>query len=355
MLGFVLMTRNEGRRLDLGLRRLAVALQDGAESGAELLVIDAGSQDDTLARLQAFVAGPGRGAEILRLDAGPIHMQAGLRLARDRLEAPYLLGLTGQDLICPAAIGPLRARLRAEQPDMMICNHGWWLAGPASVLDCADADRMAALAKTGTGAGKGDRAPERAALHRLLADPRRLVAGPDVAAAEAGADWDVYDAALDRAGRVSVFGDPVLLRPVPGDRLAGLFGLAEAKLRACPGPQRPALLERLLQRLGDAMMFCDPGRAADTLAAAEQFRAAPAWRLRDAGKTRPGPAAQLLEALQSGGAPAGLAVLAVQAAAQDRARLLALSAEIQALREDLDLALPGPDYLLELYERVRLR
>ena len=28
-------------------------------------------------------------------------------------------------------------------------------------------------------------------------------------------------------------------------------------------------------------------------------------------------------------------------------------AEMQQLRLDLDLALPGPDYLLELYERVR--
>ena len=42
-----------------------------------------------------------------------------------------------------------------------------------------------------------------------------------------------------------------------------------------------------------------------------------------------------------------------QTAAQDRARIAALTGEIRDLRRDLDLALPGPGYMRELYERLR--
>ncbi len=360
MLGLVLVARNEGRGLGLVLRQLGAAMR----AGAKVLVISAGSQEDTLAQIRFFGESCGQGAgsesgqgsedgpDILRLDQDDLDMAAALALGRDRLGTPYVLGLGGEDLICADAIAPLIARLIAEQPDLMICNHSWRVAGRGFALPCVDAARMAALAGRAT--------PSRAALRGLLADPRRfLLAGRDVVwpetgtGAGAGDDWDIYDTILKQAGRVAVFTDPVVLRPEPDDLSVALFKTVAAQLAACPPASRLALMERLLPRLGDGMAFYAPENAMDVLRGAARLREIlppPEWH---AAARVPGPAGGLLGAVQQGGDPAGLGVLAHLAATQDRARLLALSREIRALREDLDLALPGDDYLRALYERVR--
>lgn len=342
MLAILMLVHNAGRRLDLGLRQLQPVLHEGA---GPLVLIDTGSQDGSLEKLQAFVAGPGRGAALLRLHQPRLTLAEAVELVRAETGMEYVLGLTGQDLLLPEALPPLRAMLQELQPELAVCGQGWWQTGLGAPLAAADAARMSAGA------------PE-----QLLPDLRRLLPGTRLAARMGPVaplpgllgDWRAYDAWLEAAGEVRVFPGPVLLRPMPQGKLAQRCDELAQALRAVPRRQRPALLEQGLSRISDEIAFCDPATAGEDAAAAARLRRGLSWRARARAVRLPGPAGLLMKALQRGGETAALAVLAQQAAAQDRARLAALAGEIRSLREDLELALPGPDYLRELYERVRL-
>lgn len=341
MLAVLMLVHNGGRRLELGLRQLQTVQQ----AGALLVLADTGSQDGSLEKLRVFAAGPGRGAVLLQLDQPELGLPEAVALVRGETGADYVLGLTGQDLLLPKALPPLLEMLRCRRPELAVCGQGWWQTGPGAPLAAPDAGRM------------GKVAPK-----QLMPDPRRLLPAAGLAG-RMGApaplpgplgDWQAYDAWLQAAASVRVFPGPVLLRPPPPGRLAQMCsGLAQA-LRAAPRRQRPALLELGLLRLGDEIALCNPASAAEDATAAAGLQRSLGWRAGARAARQPGLAGQLMRALQQGGEAAALAVLAQQAAVQERARMAALTGEIRTLREDLDLALPGPDYLRDLYERVRL-
>lgn len=348
-LGLVLLTGNDGRQLDFALPRLGLAVAQGVP----LLIVDRGSQDGTLERLAAFVQGPGRGARLLELEAPELNLAAAMTLARQELGSAYILGVTGRDLLCPEALEALRWQLKARTPDLAVCAQGWWQTGAGVPLAPADAGRLVELAAKA--------APDPVLLRP---DPRRLLPSAELALRLESslrgsgplAAWDIYDAWTEAADRILVHPEPVLLQELPKSPLQRLFrGLAQRLGEPAGRRDRMRILEQGLLRIGQEMRFCDPAEAAAEIAAAQELLRGLNWADRRRAAAAGGPAGELLAALRRGrhGLSAARSVLTQQAAAEDRRRLEALAGEIRALRQDLDLALPGPDYLRDLYERVR--
>ena len=236
MLSVLLITRNEGAGLRPALQRLAAALAPDED----LLAIDLGSEDDTVPQLAAFLAG--RAGALIRLDApgpdtpGPTRAEA-MALARGRARHPYLLGLTGQDMVRPAGIAALRALLARDMPQAVVVNRGWWLGAPDVALDPPDAARIAALGAE----------PGRDGLLRLAPDPARLLLhaglaeklGPGTPAADSDPDAGraLWTRALETAQSVALAPEPAWCSPLPerpaAPALARVAALAET------GPTRP--------------------------------------------------------------------------------------------------------------------
>ena len=344
MLGFVLLTGDDGRQIDLCLHRL----QGVVGEDLPLVIVDKGSRDGTLERVENFVGGAGPGVRLIKLDEPALTPAMAVALARTEIGAEYILGLTGQDLLCPETLEPLTRWLAAQKPDLAIIAQGWWQTGAGAILPPVDLAQMAA--------GGADPA-------MLVADPRRLMPSRELAARlePPGTgpldEWKAYDAALAAAGAVMVWPDPVLLRPMPESPLQSLFSALTQHIQSLPHAERGAALSTGVRRIGDVMGFCDPSRAeAEIDAALGLFRTLGRGERKLACAVG-GPAADLLAALQDGGRRHGRTaarlVLMGQTAVQDRVRIAALTGEIRDLRRDLDLALPGPGYMRELYERLR--
>jgi hypothetical protein len=165
---------------------------------------------------------------------------------------------------------------------------------------------------------------------------------------------DDYEAAVQGAGRIGFVPAPVLLSPLPAPcDPAPQIATLSARLSAAPRGDAPALLGRALLRLDDMLALLDPAQAEGFLAAARAFAAALPRRLRRQALAHEGPSGAILSDLRRGDGASARARLTLHFAAQDRARVAALTGEIAQLRADLDLALPGPDYLVDLFHRAR--
>lgn len=365
MLTLMLMTQDDGRGLDLVLRQIAAArciasgpddaggalLSASAQSAAPLpvVIIDTGSSDGTLQRLRDFVAGPGQGAILICLQQPQLSLAAARELARAETGSPYVLGLTGQDRLLVDHLPGLLDVLERDRPDLVIDPQGIWQTAELASLPMPDSLRL-------QGADPVNPAELMPDLNRLM-PTADLVATQGTVAADAGllGDWHSYDRWLQQAGKVVVAPAPLVLRPQPAPGVSQLLTWLQAALVSLRGGRRRALLLRGLTVLGDEMAFCDPAQASEDAAAAWAFYRALGWRERRLAAAQPGAGGQLMAALRRGGQLMAALVLGQVAAAQDRRRLAALTQEIRRLREDLDLALPGPDYLRILYERVRPR
>lgn len=366
MLTLMLMTRDDGRGLDLVLRQIAAArriasgpsggggapLAASAQSAEPLpvVIIDTGSSDGTLQRLRDFVAGPGQGAILICLQQPQLSLAAARELARAETGSAYVLGLTGRDRLQVDNLQPLLDVLEWQKPDLVIDPQGVWLTGgEQTALPAPDAARL----QRGGPLNPAELMPD---LNRLM-PAADLVATQGTVAADAGplGGWHSYDRWLQQAGKVVVAPAPLVLRPQPEPGLVSLLAALRDGLAQVRGQKRRALLQRGLTVLGDEMAFCDPAQASEDAAAAWGFYRALGWRERRFAAAQPGAGGQLLAALRQDGPLLATLVLGQMAAAQDRRRLAALTQEIRSLREDLDLALPGPDYLRILYERVRPR
>jgi hypothetical protein len=152
---------------------------------------------------------------------------------------------------------------------------------------------------------------------------------------------DAYDARLAAAARVALVAEPVVLRAPCPDRTRSLLG------------RPPAGIELHMHRLDDALADTEPSEAHRTLDAATAFLAGLPRDLRRRALDHDGPSGRLLAALAKGDRGAAFGLLAIEAAARDRAVSKAVAAQIAALRADLELALPRPDYLRETYDWLR--
>jgi len=349
-LAVVLVLRDAGD----GLRRICQGLAAALAPGDRLVAVDGGSRDATAQGLRRFTADPGWGAgvaaEVIGLpEDTPPDPWLWVAAGRARVEAGHVLCLRGSDLPAPEGFAALRACLVAA-PDLVLAARGHWLAGPRSCLPAPDAGRWPA-------ATPADPAAARAAALALAPDPWRLVFSQDLAArggfarpADTGiaAAWAQWEAALGAASSLAFCPVPVAHGALPG--AAG--GEVPALLR--PMLIEPALAERALQRLDDHLALLDAAgvpACLDTLAGLlgtlprRARRRAAGWG---------GVSGPVLAALAARRRDAAQAALLLLLAARDATRQRALSAEIAGLRADLDLALPGPEYLAWLRERARL-
>ncbi len=340
---------------DDGLAMVLHRLARGLDRMDRLVIIDEGSQDGTRARLRAFSDGPGRGAHILYLEQGEAPPKMARALARRVTGAEYVLGMGRRDLLVAEAVSKLETQLQVERPDVLICPHGWWVAGPSSVLLAADAERVAS-------------ADDPLSTERyldLLPDPRRLILRDPEAeehcllateASDLAREWDSYDAMVSAADEVALCPDMVVLRPLPKCRTVQAITAARARLaQVMPRAERAPLVARMVSRIEDELTQVDAANTDAILAAARDLFRTLTWRERRVLRAASGSAARLLATAGAGDYATARSLVAQLAATRDRACMRALSGEIGQLRVDIDRALPGPDYLMELYERVRPR
>ncbi|MFV0383280.1 hypothetical protein [Paracoccus sp. (in: a-proteobacteria)] len=357
ILSVLVTIRNDTPGLATHLHQLARAL----DRLDRLVIVHDEVLADTAAHLRRFSEGPGRGAHILALDRAELVPRTLCRLARLVTATEYALHLGPQDFLCPDVIADLDDRLRQDRPDLAICASGWWVAGPYSALPEPETARLAEWADNPPAPGQ---APGQALS--LRPDPRRLVLRDtdlDSACREAlrdgdpAADWACHDRIVGGAASIRVVPTPVLLFPLPAaERVARALTAARHALSAKdPKTPRDTLRARILQRLSDELRHAGPAHAGADMAAARDLAASLSFRERRALRHATCPAGQLLAAAAAGDHALMAGILTQQAAARDRAAMLALQDEIARLRRDLDLALPGPEYLLQLYERLRPR
>ncbi|MBE1291341.1 MAG: hypothetical protein GJ677_02515 [Rhodobacteraceae bacterium] len=330
MLSFVVISRGEWSDLRRSLARLAGAVRPEEK----VFVVTCGASEDTLRELERHPY-----VQTLRFDVPELSRAEVMHLMRSEVQTPYMLCLDGQEMIVPEALPALRLLLRSQSPEVVVLNRKWWLGSTDVTLPAPDHRRLMALEAT----------PPRQDLLGLTPDPGRLLLHVDLAkrlAEEAmtTGEWDrdmaAWNRILEASEHVLLCPEPVLLAP-----LATRAAAPAVQAAAHVAPPDTALLWA-----GDALAFAEPGEAHALLEAAEVLLAGFAT---DSALPDLGPMAPVLRGLRSGGPAMGLAELALVFAAQDRARTEALTQAVGTLRSDLDLALPGPDYLRRLYDRIR--
>lgn len=341
MLSFVMVTQDEGADLDAGLRALdAVMTPDD-----RLIAVDTGSTDHSVARLEAFDAR----CHLVRLDAGALGWAEAMRLALDLAQTPYLMALQPRDRLCPGPLSALRDYLAASAPDLAVLETGWWLCDPDHPMPRSDTALAMALPAPA----------DPAALQGLCPDPRRLVLSSarwrDRREA-LGADKtavSLYAEVLAQAGSAHFQPGPVLLHPpAPADPVALLRDVAQ-EMAALPAAARAARLDARLVWLDEVVMRTPPEAGAALLDAFAGVLRGLARPLRRRLRAADGPAGMIAAALHRRGRAEALATLALLAAQENRRRTEHLATDYARLRGDLDLALPGPDYLRALYARLR--
>ena len=342
MLTFAMTTGNEGPDLDLTLRALAQV--KGPHDA--LLVFHTGDEP-TLARLQSFAAN--HRTQIIQTD-GPMDDRGDfLRLALQMAETDYTIALGPTDRLLPEAFTALRETLQQENPDLCLFNSAWWLADADHPLPRGDNALF-------------DTLPLRPAAKDcagLLPDPRRLIFRT--------ADWQprlatwppameeraIYQRALTESTKLMVLRAPVLLHLYCSANPArALSGFTQA-LAARPKRERAACLAEWMPFLDEQIALCPPTETSallDTLP--DVIAQLPRSVRRDMARL-PGTFARLLEAQITDGRVGAKAELSLQMSAQQQRRTDILASAYSKLRQDLDLALPGPDYLRNLYTRLR--
>lgn len=342
MLTFAMATRDEGPELELALRALARA----SGPGDRLLVFHSGD-DRSLTRLQGFAAEyPTR---TIRTDSPVGGHRDLLRLALDMAETEYTLVLSPSDRLQAEAFAGLRQTLAQTAPDLALLHSAWWLADDSHPLPRSDSAAFDSLPPQ----------PAAADCAGLLPDPRRLVyrtadwlarlatwpAAPDARA--------FYERALADSSGLSVTRAPALLHALtPVDPVPTLQALIHA-LRERPRAERAACLADWRPALDEALTLCPPGQSAAFLTALPRIVALLPRPLRRDMARQPGPFARLLEAQIAEGPLGARVTLSLQLSEQQQQRSDILAAAYGRLRADLDLALPGPAYLHDLYTRLR--
>lgn len=331
--------------------RICAHLRLAVPEPVPLVLIDAGSGDGTAHRLAGFAASSH--AQHVALSRTGHSRDIVCDIVRRMTGCRHVLLLQPQDRLVAGTLPRLAAWLERHDPDLTLLAGGWWLtdlpgrprAGAGAGLAFPDAPRQTALQ---------DGAPAEALL-ALTPDPRRLLQGQGSAPghdpfADPAAAWAAWEAALAGAGAAMLFADPVLLRPFPQVSAAPAVAVLHDRLLAAPRGAQAGLLARLAPWVGDAFALSSARAAWPVAEAIHRLWAGMPRRLRRLAIALPGPAGSVFKATSEGQL---LAVLALLATARHEALTASLVADHRQLRADLDLALPGPDYLADLYARVR--
>ncbi|MEL7090204.1 MAG: hypothetical protein AAFN94_00580 [Pseudomonadota bacterium] len=342
MLTCLLATHDEGSAFDLFLRALA----DAIGPADSLLVFHSGDAQ-TLARLQGFAET--HATRIIQIDQPVAGHGDLLRLGMRMVEQGYVLALDPTDRLQAEAMATLRTQLNRDAPDLALVHSGWWLADAGHPLPRSDSAMFATLPVQ----------PNQAACAALLPDPRRLVwRAPDWA--DRVAHWPqdlegkaLYARALADSTQRSAVRAPMLLHrmdPVdPAPVLAACIADLETRAKAA----RTAALADWAPLLDEHLSLCPPAAAATILDTLPRIAALlPRQARRHMGQQK-GSFARLLHARITDGALGAKAELGLGLAAHQHHRSDLLAHAYDRLRRDVDLALPGPDYLQALYTRLR--
>lgn len=335
------------------IRRIAGHLRSAVPKNLPLLLIDAGV-DETTSRLLANFAVSSH-AQHIALSHERCNSDVARGIAQRVAGARHVLLMRPQDRLVATTLPRLDRWLADRNPDLALLAGGWWLTEPQparpddyskSVLSYPDAARMAALPA----------APDTRALLTLTPDPRRLLSAMDAPPNEIdpfsdpAAAWREWESVLSGSPASAVFLEPVLLRPLPQNGAAAALGAARARLLGASLITRSKQLTKLGPWIGDALALAPATEARATEAALQAFWSALSRRLRARAVVLPGTAGDVFSAMAQGQSLAAISLLAT--ARQERVSR-ALAAEQGRLRTDLDLALPGTEYLTDLYARVR--
>lgn len=322
--------------LDPLMRRKLLGLVPHLGGQLELVVLDTSNDADTRAELHQCAAG--RNMQVIVLDRALDDPADRAAAARQAAGFAYVLMLGPQDWVDPDQLPALATMLAATTPEVCVLGMAHWLGDPAVILPAPDAPRVAALLDP----------PEATDLLRLMPEPQRLLLRNGIAT-RTGApmqDWQVWRDTLARTEAVAVFAPPVLRRPLPQHGAArALEAAGQTQIGNDPG--------LVLEWASDAFDLATARDATELLDAATAL----AGRLGQIGHTPPAPRAlgAVITALEHKDAALALARIALSVAANSEAASQGMATELGRLRRDLDLALPGPDYLRALYDRIRAR
>ena len=343
MLSLVLLLSEDATTLNRALDRALPLLADLPGAGQPLTLVDPGSTAASREIAQSFVRQSGAG--FIAFD-GPVTADEAATLVQQRDGADYVMVFTPHDRIHRPGLAALRGLLDSQAPDLVVTGSGFWLTDPARPLPGPDAARAAALPAR----------PTAPALLPLHPDPRRILSrrgGFPQADPATGAAWQIWQRALEGAKDIRFLPAPVVLPPWPDANAAAALTALSDMIHAAPRGDQAPLLERGLHWVSDALVLAAPGRAPETLAAAEALLRALPRGLRRRLAQHPGAAAPVLDALRNKDKGTALALLALRAEARNEMATRALAAEYATLRHDLGLALPGPEYLMALHARLQ--
>lgn len=332
MLTFVVRTELSGPALHRTLARIAALHQPPHH----VVLIDSSPNGVPAEEVARFCEA--HKTHLIRLDMAPgngLSQAEMLRMAHPYTtpEAPYLLALQADDRVTD--LPRLASCLAKDQPDLALLESAYWVTTPDQALMRADHSLWRSAASPDT----------------LLPDPRRLAPHRNWFERHAkhwltaSSPFEAYAMALAACSAPRQITGPVLLHRDTAAPALPLWSV----LAHVP----PTLLPGALALAGEALETALPFEGPALVEAAQGLMRALPQSLHAPLRETPGPGGAFLDALHRGGFAGGMAQLALIAGTRHSARAAALSESYSALRDDLDLALPGPDYLRDLYRRIR--
>lgn len=335
MLTLCLILPENAPRLAWALPNLAHAVK----AGCGCIVVARGTRETNLSQLQAFLLRTG--GTLVRAEGSVTEPQA-LSLAAHSAQADsFLLPLTPQDRINLTGLEALLEQIGTSAAKLLALPRAFWLADPSNPLRAPETTDQ-------TGATHP--------LRRLYPDPRQLVYRANALRKDRPQEadsniWDAFFTGPQGAENTLSFQTPVLLQPLPNTAAGAAFATAQAFVAKSAEPD--ARLLQSLSWLASALILSPPEAAANTLDAAKGFLDSLPEAQKDSACSDSGPAGQLLAALAQDKKSEALAQLALLG--QIRGNLISenLILSQEKLRYDVERALPGSDYLMELYQRTR--
>ena len=332
MLSLVMFSYNAGPNLDRVLRNLQDVLHTPQ---LELILIDLGSTDDTLPSLDAF-AGQNN-LSLIKLDHPALNGTARMDLARAQATHPYVMQIAPDDHIDGPAVSSLTFYLEEIRPDVVVLGQGFWLGDTEIIGPAPDADRAAVLGGT----------PRAASLQDLTPDPYRVLVhahlGTDIKAGSSIAEtvhiWDQWRTLINNTYSL------------------GFFAPVVKYTRFQEATALPAMAAAIQNQTDQNLIWTNDALWSTPLKeAATLLKSAQKLALHLTAKQRanaPNPLGQILQALAADEMALAMSHLTMHLAQNDRMWRENLTAGVTKLRADLDIALPAPDYLRDLYNRIR--
>lgn len=342
MLTFAVIIRDDGLDIDPFLR----SLERVSGPGDELLAFHAGDGRPPTV-LEAYAQN--HRARIIRTDSAVDGLGELLRLSLKMAETAYTLVLSPTDRLQRDAFDGLRSGLEQEAPDLCLIHSGWWLADPEQPLPRDDSALFEALPVR----------PDAGACAGLLPDPRRLI-WRTTEWVDQSATWPthldgkaLYERGLSECGHLMAAPKPTLLHHLTQVDPGPVLSSFTESLGAYPRKERMTCLREWAPLLDEHIALCPPASAMLVLNSLPRIVALLPRLERRRMDQISGSFARLLEAWIKDGHPGAKAELSLCLSAQQQYRSEVLAAAYDRLRRDIDLALPGPDYLRTLYMRLR--